>query len=157
MSISKKISPLLLITFSSYSHSKSTLFSEWFIDNSYYDDQEITLIFTGRTFHLGSRNRNENNDIFGIGYKGFEVSTMNNSFYDRSYIFSYNKKWFWKDWIDLGLRVGGITGYKKEDNPVQLVGVTPLFSPTVTIHYQGFGLETALQADVLVFSLNYSF
>jgi len=146
-----------LMLLSEYTQAENDSFFEDFIDNSYYDNKEIRLTYTGRTFHLGSRNRNENNDIWGVGYKGFEIATMNNSFYDRSYVFSYHKKWYWKDWIDIGLRVGGITGYKKEDNPFQLLGVTPLFSPTITLHYEGFGFETALQTDVLIFTLNYQF
>lgn len=133
------------------------VFWEDFIDNSYYDDKGIVFTYAGRTFHLGSRNRNEKNDIWGVGYKGFEISTMINSFYDRSYIFSYHKKWYQSDWFDLGLRVGGITGYKKKDNPIQLLGITPLFSPTATIHYKGFAFETALQTNVLIFTLNYQF
>lgn len=153
----KIITSLLFLSFSVYAQDDDYSFYEDFIDNSYYDDKKIMITYTGRTFHLGSRNRNENNDIWGVGYKGFEISTMNNSFYDRSYIFSYHKQWYWKEWVNIGLRVGGITGYKKEDNPVQLFGITPLLSPTITLHYKGFGFETALQTDVLIFTLNYQF
>ncbi|QFI36764.1 hypothetical protein FR932_02410 [Moritella marina ATCC 15381] len=128
-----------------------------FIDNSFYDDKGIVVTYTGRTYHLSSRDRNENNQIMGLGYKGFEISTMNNSFYNRSYMFSYHKKWPLNDWADLGFRLGGITGYSKEDNSVQLFGITPLISPTITFHYKGFGFETALQTDVFIFTLNYQF
>jgi len=126
-------------------------------ENPIIEDSDITLTLTGRTFHLGSRNRNENNNILGIGYNGYAIATMNNSFYDRSYIFSYHQKWYWQEWADIGLRIGGITGYKKEDNSLQLFGVTPLFAPTMSFRMQDFNIETALQTDVLVFTLNYQF
>ncbi|MDK9737448.1 hypothetical protein KI655_09060 [Vibrio sp. D404a] len=128
-----------------------------FTDNSYYDDKGINLTYYGRTLHLGSRNRYEDNNIIGIGYKGFELGTMINSFENRSYMFSYHKKWPLNDWADLGFRLGGMTGYTKEENSFQLLGITPIISPTITVHYNGFGFETGLQTDVLVFSLNYQF
>lgn len=128
-----------------------------FIDNSFYDDKGIVLTYTGRTYHLSSRDRNEDNQIMGIGYKGFEVSTMINSFYSRSYMFSYQKKWPVNNWVDLGFRLGGITGYSKEENSVQLFGITPLIAPSINISYRDFGFETALQTDVLIFTLNYQF
>ncbi|WP_242065835.1 hypothetical protein [Moritella sp. F3] len=128
-----------------------------FIDNSFYDDKGIVLTYTGRTYHLTSRNKNENNQIMGIGYKGFEASTMINSFYNRSYILSYHKKWPLNNWADLGFRLGGMTGYTKDNNNIQLFGVTPIISPTINVNYKGLGFETALQTDVFVFTLNYQF
>ncbi|GAM57240.1 hypothetical protein JCM19231_2810 [Vibrio ishigakensis] len=147
----------MLLSNPSYSETESYSFFEDFIDNSYYDDKGLLVTYYGRTYHLGSRNRNEDNNIWGFGYKGFEASTMINSFYDRSYIFSYHKKWEWNSWLDFGLRVGGITGYDKEDNPIQLFGITPLLSPTMTVHYKGLGFESSIQTDVLIFNLNYQF
>ncbi|QFI38502.1 hypothetical protein FR932_11915 [Moritella marina ATCC 15381] len=93
----------------------------------------------------------------GVGYKGFEASSMVNSFYSRSYMFSYHKKWPVNNWADLGFGLGGITGYSKEENSVQLFNVTPLISPTININYKGLGFETALQTYVFVFTLNYQY
>ena len=78
-------------------------------------------------------------------------------FDNRSYVLSYHKQWHYNDWIDVGYRLGGITGYTKEENSVQLFGITPLISPTINFHYKGFGIETAIQTDVFIFSLNYTF
>lgn len=117
---------LLVVALSSQAEPDSYSFFDDFVDNSYYDNKGLLITYYGRTYHLSSRNRNEDNNIWGFGYKGFEASTMINSFYDRSYIFSYHKKWVWNTWLEFGLRVGGITGYDKEDNPVQLLGLTPL-------------------------------
>lgn len=136
---------------------KEVAFDDRFFDNSFYRDKGVNLTFSGRTYHLTSRNRNEKNDIIGIGYKGFELSTMVNSFYNRSYVFSYHKKWYWQENAEVGLRIGGITGYSREDNSFQLLGVTPLFAPTVTYHMGPIGMEVGLQTDVLIFTLNYQF
>lgn len=118
---------------------------------------DTTVTYSGWTYHLGSRNRNEENKIRGIGYKDWEVSTMVNSFNNRSFIGSYHWKWIYNDHVDLGFRIGGITGYTKEENSLQLFGITPLISPTITFHYKGWGFEGAIQTDVLIFSLNYDF
>lgn len=128
-----------------------------FADNSFYEGKGLLVTYTGRTYHLTSRDRNEKNSIFGINYNGFELSTMKNSFYNRTYIFSFHKKWEMNHWLDLGFRLGGMTGYTKEQNKIQLFGITPVVSPTATVHYNGFGFETSLQTDVLVFTLNYQF
>jgi len=119
--------------------------------------EDITITYAGWTYHLSSRNRNQDNYIWGVKYKGNEVSTMLNSFDNRSYVFSYHKQWHYNDWIDVGYRLGGITGYTKEENRMQLFGITPLLSPTINFHYKGFGFETAIQTDVFIFSLNYTF
>ncbi|MCG9790510.1 hypothetical protein L1D61_25510 [Vibrio mediterranei] len=129
----------------------------FFTDNSFYEGKGVKLTYTGRTYHLTSRNRNEQNNIFGINYKGLELSTMKNSFYNRTYIVSFHKQWVLNNWLDLGFRLGGMTGYTKEQNKIQLFGITPVISPTATIRYNGFGFETSLQTDVLIFTLNYQF
>ncbi|WP_252733829.1 hypothetical protein [Pseudoalteromonas sp. C2R02] len=121
------------------------------------DTDHVTITYAGWTYHLSSRNRNQDNYIWGIKYKGYEVSTMINSFDNRSYVLSYHKQWHYNDWIDVGYRLGGITGYTKEENSVQLFGITPLISPTINFHYKSFGIETAIQTDVFIFSLNYTF
>ncbi|AYV25106.1 hypothetical protein ECB94_27635 (plasmid) [Vibrio mediterranei] len=82
---------------------------------------------------------------------------MKNSFYNRTYIVSFHKQWVLNNWLDLGFRLGGMTGYTKEQNKIQLFGITPVISPTATIRYNGFGFETSLQTDVLIFTLNYQF
>jgi hypothetical protein len=139
---------LLVLSASSVAGSVTQEFSE--IDG-------FAFTYSGRTLHLGRRDRNENNDILGIRYKELEVSTMINSFDKRSYIFAYHKKFKLNDWADAGFRVGGITGYTKDENRFQLFGVTPVISPTINFHYKGFGFETSIQTDVLIFTLNYSF
>lgn len=118
---------------------------------------DVAFTYSGRTFHLGRRDRNEDNNIWGIRYKELEVSTMINSFDKRSYIFAYHKKFKLTDWADVGFRVGGITGYTKDENRFQLLGVTPVISPTIDFHYKSFGFETSMQTNVLIFTLNYSF
>lgn len=121
------------------------------------DNNDIAITFAGWTHHLGSNSRNQDNYIYGVRYHRYEVSTMINSFDNRSYIVSYHKKWAVNDFIDIGTRAGFITGYTKDENKFQLLGVTPMLSPTIDFHYKNIGFETALQADVLVFSLNFKF
>ncbi len=121
------------------------------------DTSAIAITYAGSAYHLGSRNRNEDNNIWGVRYKQLEAFTLVNSFEHRSYILAYHKKWEWTKWADIGLRVGGITGYTKEENNIQLLGITPVISPTINFHYKEFGFETSMQTNVLIFSLNYSF
>ena len=111
------------------------------------------LTYAGWTEHLTSTGRNQDNYIVGFRYKQFEAFTLINSFDNRSYIVSYHPQYDWKSWARVGLRLGGISGYSKEDNSVQIGGITPVFAPTITLHYSHFGFETALYTDVLVFSL----
>jgi len=41
---------------------------------------DYSITYAGWTYHLGSRNRNQDNYIWGVRYKEFEASTMINSF-----------------------------------------------------------------------------
>ncbi|PMH42972.1 hypothetical protein BCU70_01500 [Vibrio sp. 10N.286.49.C2] len=89
----------------------------------------------------------------GFRYKQFEAFTLVNSFEHRSYILSYHPQYDWTSWARVGVRLGGISGYTVDENKVQVGGITPVFAPTLTLHYKHFGFETALFNDVLVFSL----
>lgn len=40
------------------------------------ETDHVTITYAGWTYHLSSRNRNQDNYIWGIKYKGYEVSTM---------------------------------------------------------------------------------
>jgi hypothetical protein len=111
------------------------------------------ITFAGWSEHLTSTGRNQDNYIFGLRYKNLEAFTLQNSFETRSYILAYHAQLDWKSWVKVGVRVGGITGYTKEENAVQAGGVTPLFAPTLTLHYQKLGFETALFTDVIIFSM----
>ncbi|MCJ2376120.1 hypothetical protein LNL84_04660 [Vibrio sp. ZSDZ34] len=111
------------------------------------------ITFAGWSEHLTSTGRNQDNYIFGLRYKNLEAFTLHNSFETRSYILAYHAQLDWKSWVKVGVRVGGITGYTKEENAVQAGGVTPLFAPTLTLHYQKLGFETALFTDVIIFSM----
>ncbi len=113
----------------------------------------VDVTFAGWTEHLTSTGRNQDNYIVGFRYKQFEAFTLLNSFDTRSYIVSYHPQIDWKPWAKVGLRLGGISGYTKEQNRIQVGGITPVFAPTLTLHYKHLGFETALFTDVLVFSL----
>ncbi len=115
------------------------------------------ITFAGWSEHLTSTGRNQDNYIFGFRYKNFEAFTLHNSFETRSYILAYHAQMDWKSWVKVGIRVGGITGYTKEENAIQVGGVTPLFAPTLTLHYQKLGFETAIFTDVVIFSLKLMF
>ncbi|WP_216610786.1 hypothetical protein [Vibrio mediterranei] len=114
---------------------------------------DVDVTFAGWTEHLTSTGRNQDNYIVGVRYKRWEAFTLLNSFDTRSYILSYHPQFDWTSWAKVGIRLGGITGYTKEQNSVQLGGITPVFAPTLTLHYKHLGFETALFTDVLVFSL----
>ena len=118
---------------------------------------DYTITFSGNTYHLSRRDRNEDNNIFGIRYKNIELFTLINSFENRAFALTFHKQWELNSFSNIGFRAGGVTGYTKEENSIQLLGVTPVLAPTINFHHKKVGVEVSLQTDVLVFSLNYSF
>lgn len=118
----------------------------------------INITMWGQTYHIVNRDRYENNNIFGLAYKNIELGTMTNSFKARSYMVTYHYKYLNYDRVELGIRLGGMTGYTNEQNPVQVFGVTPIVSPTLLVELtHGLAVELSLQTDVLVYTLNYRF
>ncbi|SEF82624.1 hypothetical protein [Vibrio hangzhouensis] len=113
----------------------------------------VDVTFAGWTEHLTSTGRNQDNYIVGFRYRQFEAFTLINSFDSRSYILAFHPQYEWKSWAKVGLRLGGISGYTQDENKIQAGGITPVVAPTLTLHYQHLGFETALFTDVLVFSL----
>jgi len=49
---------------------------ETFDLNTEIETDDVTITYAGWTYHLSSRNRNQDNYIWGVKYKGYEVSTM---------------------------------------------------------------------------------
>lgn len=114
---------------------------------------DFDVTFTGWTHHLTSTDRNQDNYINGFRYKQFDAFTLINSFENRSYGISWYPQWVFNDYINYGVRIGGLTGYTKEENAVQIGGVTPLIAPAVIFHYKNLGAEVGMFTDVMVFSL----
>lgn len=125
--------------------------------DAFSQHNNLMVTYAGWSYHTTSNDRNQDNYIWGVKYKTLEVSTMINSFNDRSYVVAQHTKYYWNDWLDFGLRIGGISGYSKEDNAFQLLGITPIVAPTLDMHYEDIGFEASLFTDVFVFSLNFAF
>ncbi|WP_394151176.1 hypothetical protein [Vibrio maritimus] len=113
---------------------------------------DFDLTFSGWSHHIQNKGLNQDNQIVGFRYKQLEAFTLINSFEHRAYGVGWYPQWAINDYINMGIQMGGMTGYTKKENRFQVGGITPYFAPAVTFRYKHFGTEVALFNDVLVFS-----
>lgn len=113
---------------------------------------DFDLTVSGWSYHLQVEGLNQDNEIVGFRYKQFEAFTLVNSYEHRAYGAGWYPQLAINDYINLGVQMGGMTGYTKKENSIQFAGITPYFAPAVTLHYKHLGAEIALFNDVLVFS-----
>ncbi|MGX9517265.1 hypothetical protein ACWX0P_00190 [Vibrio mediterranei] len=113
----------------------------------------VDVTFAGWTEHLTSSDRNQDNTITGLRYKQVEAFTLVNSFEHRAYGADWYPQWRFNQYMNYGVRIGGLTGYTKEENSLQVGGVTPFIAPAISFHYDHLGAEVALFTDVVVMSL----
>ncbi|ALP47102.1 hypothetical protein phiGrn1_0376 [Vibrio phage phi-Grn1] len=71
---------------------------------------------------------NETNNAIGVRYKNWEVMTLENSFYERSFVAGYHFTYTPSKEIDYDLFLGLATGYTE----VYDLGILPAIQPSVT-------------------------
>ena len=98
------------------------------------------------TFHFtpsSLESRNWNNKLIAIQYNDFFLGTLENSFYNRSWVFgiarNFSRSKVSNNWeITTGYRLGGATGY--EDGEAPFSGSSPVI-PVVELYTQAIGFE----------------
>ncbi len=84
---------------------------------------------------------NQDNQSYGLEYKGLEFSTMVNSYHERSLVAGYN--WHLlsalRGHLDFDVFTGAATGYQL--SKASLGGVLPVIHPRITAWYGQAGLE----------------
>lgn len=102
-------------------------------------DWEVTL--GGWSNHMSEdKNYNETHNTVGVRYKYFEVMTLENSFYRRSWLIAGHPQYKPTDWLSLGLRLGLVSGYNDIIEPW-------VVQPTMTAYYKHVGVEFGYLPD----------
>jgi hypothetical protein len=114
------------------------------------------------SYHLHKNDeRNNNNKLLAITYRGVFAGTFDNSFNKRSYALGVQRTWYQKQWGDLeltaGYRLGGVSGYG--NRYINLAGITPNAQLLLGTSYKNFGVEfsSIITLDVYSVGLFYKF
>lgn len=102
---------------------------------------DFTVFVGGFSHHIAStEDFNEIHNTVGFGYNGLELILFKNSYSNTSIAFNYHMQKPVYDWLELGLRIGGVYGYN-EDEMMTVGGIAPIIQPTATLRFNGFGVE----------------
>lgn len=107
--------------------------------------EDFTVYFFGMSKHNVTADNtfdyNELNDVVGIGYKGFEIEYLKNSYHKDAVSLAYKAQWDITDNLHFGARVGGVTGYTENQVNYRVGSVTPYAQPFVSADYMHVGVE----------------
>lgn len=115
--------------------------------------------------HFTPKDRNNQNDLFGIGYKGLFAGTLVNSYYVRAYAIGMERFWFTKQLsvkhdisYQLGYRLGLVTGYQGHDltgiQSLRDSPVIPFVQAIFDVNWKHLGWEVSIP-DPYVISMGF--
>lgn len=121
------------------------------------------LLLNMLSFHTSSKKYNSTNDLLGIQYKGYILSTLVNSYDERTFFAGVGRKLIEKELksnsncsLGIGYRAGLIHGYG--DKYPNLIGFTPLVLPVFSLDYKRLGADLiVIPGKRPVFTLNFRF
>lgn len=113
---------------------------------SHAGDNEYGIYLSGFSKHVGIEDNTMNEQNYGVGfwYNNLEVIMVKNSYSKLGFGAYYHPK-FKFEYVDLGLRLGGTTGYS--ETPVNMV-ITPIAHATATIKLDRLRIETGILPNI---------
>lgn len=121
--------------------------------------EDDSLILGMQSMHTHNQSHyNEENNMFGFEYKGYALTTFQNSFSERTYFAGVARK-MWKKQIcknfdiDLQYKAGLMHGYG--DKYPNIGGVTPLVLPMIGFNFMKVGIDlTVIPSNYPIFAVS---